>query len=89
MAHARSPIIVAFADGRVVEVGSHDQLMAAKGFGHDRCLSRSQRRSAHRRSSRSSPKLTGGCPVREQPAGLVWPPSVASGEGFGLQPLEL
>jgi ABC-type transport system involved in Fe-S cluster assembly fused permease/ATPase subunit len=32
----RSPAIVALADGGVVEVGSHDQLMAAKGFGHDR-----------------------------------------------------
>jgi ABC-type multidrug transport system fused ATPase/permease subunit len=35
MAHERSPIIVAMADGRVVDVGSHDQLMAAKGFCHD------------------------------------------------------
>jgi DNA-binding CsgD family transcriptional regulator len=31
---------VAIADGGAVEVGSHDQLMAAKGFGHDRCMSR-------------------------------------------------
>jgi predicted amidohydrolase YtcJ len=30
MAHERSPIIVAIADGRVVDVGSHDQLMAAR-----------------------------------------------------------
>jgi ABC-type transport system involved in Fe-S cluster assembly fused permease/ATPase subunit len=35
MAHARSPVIVAIADGRVIEVGSHDQLMAAKGLCHD------------------------------------------------------
>ena len=73
----------------VVEVGSHDQLMAAKGFGHDRCMTGSEvtqrppavvavQHEAHR-----------ACPAREQPAGLVWPPSVASGEGFGLQPLEL
>ena len=40
LAHERSPAIVALADGGVVEVGSHDQLMAAKGFGHDRCMSR-------------------------------------------------
>src|SRR5215218_1579770 len=40
MAHERSPAIVALADGGVVEVGRHDQLMAAKGFGHDRCMSR-------------------------------------------------
>jgi ABC-type multidrug transport system fused ATPase/permease subunit len=33
---------VAIADGRVVEVGSHDQLMAAKGFDHDRCMNRFQ-----------------------------------------------
>ena len=36
----RSAAIVALADGGVVEVGSHDQLMAAKGFGHDRFMSR-------------------------------------------------
>jgi hypothetical protein len=63
MAHERSPIIVAIADGGVVDVGSHDQLMAAKGFCHDLCMSRSRRGAA--------------------PAGL------ASGEGFGLQPLKL
>jgi ATP-binding cassette, subfamily B, multidrug efflux pump len=27
-----SDVIVAIADGRVVDVGSHDQLMAAQGF---------------------------------------------------------
>jgi hypothetical protein len=31
---------VALADGGVVEVGSHDQLMAAKAFCRDRCMSR-------------------------------------------------
>jgi ABC-type multidrug transport system fused ATPase/permease subunit len=31
--------IVAIADGRVVDVGSHDQLMAAKGFYHDLYMS--------------------------------------------------
>jgi hypothetical protein len=30
MAHERSPAIVALADGGNVEVGSHDQLMAAR-----------------------------------------------------------
>jgi hypothetical protein len=40
LAHERSPAIVALADGGVLEVGSHDQHMAAKGFGHDRCMSR-------------------------------------------------
>ena len=40
LAHERSAAIVALADGGVVEVGSHGQLMAAKGFGHDRCMSR-------------------------------------------------
>jgi hypothetical protein len=35
------PAIVAVADGGgVVEVGSYDQLMAAKSFWHDRCMSR-------------------------------------------------
>src|SRR4029453_9489373 len=29
------------------------------------------------------------CPVREQPAGLARPPPMPSGEGFGLQPIEL
>jgi hypothetical protein len=38
MANERPPIIVAIADGRVVDVGSHDQLMAAKGFCHDLCI---------------------------------------------------
>jgi hypothetical protein len=33
---------VAIADGRVVEVGSHDQLMAAKGFCHDLCMTGSE-----------------------------------------------
>ena len=42
LAHERSPAIVALADGGVVEVGSHDQLMAAKGFGHNRCMSGSE-----------------------------------------------
>jgi ATP-binding cassette subfamily B multidrug efflux pump len=32
-------VIVAIADGRVVDVGSHDQLMAAKGFYHDLYMS--------------------------------------------------
>jgi hypothetical protein len=59
MAHERSPVIVALADGRVVEVGSHDQLMAAKGFGHDLCLSRSRSGSARRWSSQANTKLTG------------------------------
>jgi ATP-binding cassette subfamily B protein len=29
-----SDVIVAIAEGRVVDVGSHDELMAAKGFYH-------------------------------------------------------
>jgi ATP-binding cassette subfamily B protein len=32
-------VIVAIADGRVVDVGSHDELMAAKGFYHDLYMS--------------------------------------------------
>jgi ATP-binding cassette subfamily B protein len=32
-------VIVAIADGRIVDVGSHDQLMAAKGFYHDLYMS--------------------------------------------------
>jgi ATP-binding cassette subfamily B protein len=32
-------VIVAIAEGRVVDVGSHDQLMAAKGFYHDLYMS--------------------------------------------------
>ena len=32
-------VIVAIADGRVVDVGSHDRLMAAKGFYHDLYMS--------------------------------------------------
>jgi hypothetical protein len=55
---------VALADGGVVEVGSHDQLMAAKGFGHDRCMSRSPIGSARRWSSQSNTKLTRACPAR-------------------------
>jgi hypothetical protein len=63
LAHERSPAVVALADGGVVEVGSHDQLMAAKGFGHDRCMSLVPRwRSARRRSSQSNTKLTRGVP---------------------------
>jgi ATP-binding cassette subfamily B protein len=34
-----SDVIVAIADGRVVDVGSHDELMAAKGFYHDLYMS--------------------------------------------------
>jgi ABC-type multidrug transport system fused ATPase/permease subunit len=34
-----SDVIVAINDGRVVDVGSHDELMAAKGFYHDLYLS--------------------------------------------------
>jgi hypothetical protein len=64
MAHERSPAIVTIADSRVVEVGSHDQLMAAKGFCHDLCMSRSRSGSARRRSSQSNTKLTGACPAR-------------------------
>ena len=32
-------VIVAIAEGRVVDVGSHDELMAAKGFYHDLYMS--------------------------------------------------
>ena len=32
-------VIVAIADGRIVDVGSHDELMAAKGFYHDLYMS--------------------------------------------------
>jgi ATP-binding cassette subfamily B protein len=32
-------VIVAIADGRIVDVGSHDDLMAAKGFYHDLYMS--------------------------------------------------
>jgi ATP-binding cassette subfamily B protein len=34
-----SDVIVAINDGRVVDVGSHDELMAAKGFYHDLYMS--------------------------------------------------
>jgi ABC-type multidrug transport system fused ATPase/permease subunit len=34
-----SDVIVAIADGRVVDVGSHDELMAARGFYHDLYMS--------------------------------------------------
>ena len=32
-------VIVAINEGRVVDVGSHDELMAAKGFYHDLYMS--------------------------------------------------
>jgi ABC-type multidrug transport system fused ATPase/permease subunit len=35
-----SDVIVAIADGRVVDVGSHDELMASDGFYHDLYMSR-------------------------------------------------
>ncbi len=34
-----SDVIVAINEGRVVDVGSHDELMAAKGFYHDLYMS--------------------------------------------------
>jgi hypothetical protein len=61
MSHERPAIIVAVADGRVVEVGSYDQLMAPKGFCHDLCMSRSRSSPApaggRRSTARSSPGL--------------------------------
>jgi len=65
LAHERSAAIVALADGGVVEVGSHDQLMAAKGFGDDRCMSRSE--VAHRPSAVVAvhhQAHRGACPAR-------------------------
>jgi hypothetical protein len=50
---------VAIADGGVVEVGRHDQLMAAKGFCHDLCMTGSEVTQHRRRSSQSNTKLTG------------------------------
>jgi hypothetical protein len=64
MAHERSPIIVAMVDGRVVDVGSHDQLMAAKGFCHDSAWAGPEVAQRRRRLSQSSTKLTGACPAR-------------------------
>jgi hypothetical protein len=53
---------VALADGGVVEVGSHDRLMAAKGFGHDRCMSWFRSGAARRQSSQSNTRLIRGVP---------------------------
>jgi hypothetical protein len=55
---------MALADGGVVEVGSHDQLMAAKGFPRPLHEPVPTWRSARRRSSQSTTKLTGACPAR-------------------------
>ena len=52
--------IVAIADGGVVDVGSHDQLMAAKGFCNDLCMSRFRSGAAPAGGRR---KLTGACPA--------------------------
>jgi hypothetical protein len=46
-------------------------------------------RSAPRRSSQSNTKLTRGVPGAVATGCLARPPALASGEGFGLQPLEL
>jgi hypothetical protein len=53
---------VALADGGVVEVGSHDQLMAAKGFGHNRCMS--QFRSGAAPAGRFATIAASSAPVR-------------------------
>ena len=63
--------IVALADGGVVEVGSHDQLMAAKGFGHDRCMSRF-RSGAAPAGGRRSPTLSSTGRARRASNRLAW-----------------
>jgi hypothetical protein len=69
--------------------GSYDQLMAAKGFGHDRCMSQFRSGAAPAGGCRSPARSSPGRARRGRYRLLGATPALASGEGFGLQPLKL